>query len=180
MMTTDAQINAKYLSEINRLVLEKDRIKLTSLVKNIKLNPNAAHSRRSSPSTTGGHTPSLMIDSNWSSSWDEVTKSRLIESLIINIPVMPIIVCEKEYNYHQVIDGKKRLKTVVDFYSNRLTLTKLEVEPYLNECIYSTLPVKVREQLDRRSLSLVNCIPMNDDVTETEIERLIGAVKKRY
>ena len=162
-MTTDAQINAKYESGINRLVLEHDRIKLPKLVENIKLNPNY-----------------LMIESKWSSSWNEITRSRLIESLVINIPVTPVITFEKEYNSHQVIDGKERLKTVVDFYSGRFTLTGLEIEPYLDKCIYSTLPVKVREQLDRRSLSLVNCIPMNDDVTKTEIERLIGAIKERY
>ena len=163
MTIADAKINAKYEYGINRLILENNRIKLPKLVENIKLNLNY-----------------LMINSNWSSSWDEITKSRLIESLIINIPVMPIIVCEKEYNSHQVIDGKERLKTVVDFYSDHLILTGLEVEPYLDGRIYSTLPVKVRKQLDRRSLSLVNCIPMNDDVTETEIEKLISAVKKRY
>ena len=162
-MTTDAQINAKYLSGTNRLVLERDRIKLPNLVENIKYNPKY-----------------MMISSEWSSSWDEVTKSRLIESLLINIPVMSIVVCEKEYNFHQVIDGKERLKTVVDFYSDRLTLTGLEVEPYLDGYIYSTLPARVREQLNKRSLNLVNCILINDDITETEIEKLIDTVKKRY
>ena len=156
-------ITTKYKSGINRLVTEDDRIKLPKLVKNIKYNPSY-----------------MIIDADWSSSWNEVTKSRLIESLIINIPVIPIIVWEKKYNSYQLIDGRERLKTVVDFYSDRLILNGLEVETDLEGCNYSTLPKIAKEQLDRRSLFSVNCIPMNDDLTESELNKLIGAVNKRY
>ena len=105
MTITDIELNSKYELGINRLILEHDRIKLPELVDNIKLNPNY-----------------MMIDSSWSSTWDKITKSRLIESLIINIPVIPIILYEKEYKSYEVIDGKERLKTIVDFYSDRLTI----------------------------------------------------------
>ena len=163
MTITDAQLNAKYESGTNRLILEHDRIKLPKLVENIKNNPNY-----------------MMINSDWSSSWNEVTKSRLIESLIINIPVTPIIVYEKSYNSYEVIDGRKRLKTVVDFYSDRLTLTGLEVETDLEEYKYSTLPARVKDRLNNCSLNLVNCILNNDNQSELEIKKLIDAVKERY
>lgn len=163
MTITDAQISAKYESGINRLVLENDRIKLPELVENIKLNPNY-----------------MMIDVLWSSSWDEVTKSRLIESLIINIPVMPIILYEKNHHSYEVIDGRERLKTIVDFYSDRLRLTGLEVEKHLDNCTYSTCPAEVRQRLSNCSLNLINCTPMNDKQSESEIKKLIEAVKKRY
>lgn len=158
----DAQINAKYESGTNKLILEHDRIKLPKLVEKIKHNSQY-----------------MMISSDWSSSWNEITKSKLIESFLINIPVTPIIVFEKEYNIHQVIDGRERLKTIADFYSDRLTLIGLEIETDLDKCTYSTLSAKVREQLDRRSLFLVNCISVNDNLTETEIKRLINAIEKR-
>ena len=180
MITTDAQINAKYLSGINRLVIEHDRIKLPKLVEKIKHNSNAARSADRRLATTRGHSPSLMIDSEWSSSWDEVTKSRLIESLLINIPVMPIIVYEKEYNSHEVIDGRERLKTVVDLYSDRLRLTGLEIETNLEKCVYSTLPAQAKDKLNNRSLNLINCIPANNNQSELEIKKLINAVKERY
>lgn len=67
MTSIDNQINAKYESRINRLITESNRIKLPRLVENIKYNSKY-----------------MVIDSDWSSSWNEVTKSRLIESLIIN------------------------------------------------------------------------------------------------
>ena len=163
MTVKDAQINANYESGINRLVLEQDRIKLPKLVENIKSNPNY-----------------MMIDSGWSSSWNEITKSRLIESLLINVPVMSIILFEKSYNSHEVIDGKERLKTIVDFYSDRLILTGLEIETDLEGYTYSALPARLKDRLNDYSLNLVNCIPANNNQSELEIKKLIGAVKERY
>ena len=162
MTITDTQINDKYLTGVNRLLLEHDRAKLPLFVENIKNNPNY-----------------MMIDPEWSSSWDEVTQSRLIESLIINIPVTPIIVYEKSYENYEVIDGRERLKTIVDFYSDRLTLTELEVETGLEDCTYSTLPNSIRQRLDKRSLDFINCMPAFDNQSESEIKRLIGVVKER-
>ena len=163
MTITDAQLNAKYESGKNRLLIENNRIKLPRLVENIKSNPNY-----------------LMIDSGWSSSWDEATKSRLIESLLINIPVMPIIVFEREYNSYELIDGRERLKTVVDFYNDCFELAGLEVETNLTGCKYSTLSTQAKDKLNNRSLNLINCILNNDNQSELEIKKLIDAVKKRY
>ena len=162
MTVTDIEIDAKYESGTNRLILEHNRIKLPKLVENIKSNPNY-----------------MMINSDWSSSWDEVTKSRLIESLLINIPVMPIILYEKSYNSYEVIDGKERLTTIVDFYSDRLILTGLEVETYLERRTYSTLPNTVKQRLNNRSLHSTNCLPASDKQSESEIKKLIDAVKER-
>ena len=163
MTITDIELNARYELGINRLILENDRIKLPKLIENIRLNPKY-----------------MMIDSNWLSSWDEVTKSRLIESLLINIPVMPIIVFEREYNSYELIDGRERLKTVVDFYNDCFELADLEVETNLAGCKYSTLPAQAKDKLNNRSLNLINCIPTNDNQSELEIKKLINTVKKRY
>ena len=163
MTIANAQIDAKYESGTNRLVLEHDTIKLPKLVEKIKHNLSY-----------------MMISSDWTSSWDEVTRSRLIESLLINIPVTPIIVFEKEYNSHEVIDGRERLKTIVNFYSDRFRLTGLEIETNLEKCVYSTLPAQAKDKLNNRSLNLINCIPASDNQSEPEIKKLIDAVKERY
>ncbi len=162
MTITDLELNSKYELGINRLILEHDRIKLPELVENIKSNPNY-----------------MMINSDWSSSWDEITKSRLIESLLINIPVRQIIIYEKEYKSYEVIDGKERLKTIMDFYSDSLILTGLEIETNLDSCTYSTLPAQVKDKLNNCSLNLINCIPANKKQSELEIRKLIDAVKER-
>lgn len=162
MIITDIELDARYELGSNQLILEHDRIKLPKLVRKIKNNSNY-----------------MMIDSDWSSTWDEITKSRLIESLIINIPVIPIILYEKEYKSYEVIDGKERLTTIVDFYEDRLTLTGLEVETYLEGRTYSTLPNAVKQRLNNRSFNTTNCIPMNEEQSESEIKKLIDAVKER-
>ena len=163
MTITDAQLNAKYESGTNRLLTESDRIKLPKLVENIKNNPDY-----------------MMIDSDWSSSWNQVTKSRLIESLLINIPVTPIVVFEKAYKSHEVIDGRERLKTIVDFYSNRLTLTGMEIQTDIEGCTYSTLPARIKFRLNNRGLNFINCIPENEEQSELENKTLIKTIRQRY
>lgn len=108
--STNAELEDKYESGRFRLVQEIERIKLPRLAENICFNPNY-----------------MMIDTEESSSWNTVKQSRLIESLIINIPVPPIVIYEQRYSSHVVIDGKERLRAIADFYSNKLALTGLEV-----------------------------------------------------
>lgn len=49
--------------------------------------------------------------------WDQYDKSRLIESLILGLPVPPIILAERKgvKNKYIVIDGKQRLLTLRQF-----------------------------------------------------------------
>lgn len=162
-MMTDDEINAKYESGQNRLIQEIDRIKLPALVENIRSIPNY-----------------MMIDieSQSTQDWDDVKKSKLIESFIINLPVMPIVLYEKSYHTYVVIDGKQRLKTIVDFYSNQLVLSGLEVKRELNGCTYATLPFKVKTVLNNHSLSLISIISSGDASPE-EIAKLIEVVANR-
>ena len=52
--------------------------------------------------------------------WSNQDKSRLIESLILNIPVPPIILAENKNkrNSYIVIDGKQRLLSISRFYGD--------------------------------------------------------------
>lgn len=47
--------------------------------------------------------------------WDSGQKSRLIESLLLGIPLPPIFVFEKEDGKWELIDGLQRLSTVLEF-----------------------------------------------------------------
>jgi hypothetical protein len=162
-MMTDSQIHAKYESGQDRLLQELDRIKLPALVENIKSNPNYM--------TIDNHSQSAK-------DWDDVKKSRLIESFIINLPVMPIVLYDSSYHTYKVIDGKQRLKAIVDFYNNKLALTGLEVKPEFNGCTYSTLPVHVGKILNNHPLTLISIIPKWDASPE-EIAKLIEIVANR-
>ncbi|MBD6620550.1 DUF262 domain-containing protein [Komarekiella sp. 'clone 1'] len=162
-MMTDDEINGKYESGQDRLIQEIDRIKLTALVDNIRSNPSYM---------------TIDNDSQSVKDWDDVKKSQLIESFIINFPVMPIVLYERSYHIYEVIDGKQRLKAIVDFYSNKLALSGLEVKTELNGCTYTTLPANVKAELNRHSLSLISIIPSGDASPE-EIAKVIEVVANR-
>lgn len=162
-MITDDEINAKYESGQYKLIQEIDRIKLPALVDNIRSNPNYMVIDNDSQSTLG---------------WNDVKKSQLIESFIINFPVMPIVLYERLDHTHEVIDGKQRLKAIVDFYSNQLVLSGLEVKTELNQCTYATLPYHAKTVLNRHSLSLITIIP-SEDASPEEIAKLIKVVANR-
>lgn len=51
--------------------------------------------------------------------WNDITKSRFIESLILGLPIPQIILAEKkdEKGNYIVIDGKQRLLTIISFFS---------------------------------------------------------------
>lgn len=87
--------------------------------------------------------------------WDIKKQSRLIESFLINIPVPPIILYEIDYNSYEVMDGQQRITAIRDFYTNKFSLTELELWPELNLLKYEQLPLRIRAGLDRRSISSV-------------------------
>ncbi|WP_396615152.1 DUF262 domain-containing protein [Lysobacter soli] len=85
--------------------------------------------------------------------WDRKKKSRLIESLLMNIPVPPIFLFEHDLNRYEVMDGQQRLNSIMEFYSNELKLSGLEHWGVLNGMTYSQLPPKIQRGLDRRRIS---------------------------
>ncbi len=80
--------------------------------------------------------------------WNEVAKSRFIESLILGLPVPQIILAEKKdkKGNYIVIDGKQRLLTIMQFYMDneeegfkKLKLKGLEILSELNDKGYENL-----------------------------------------
>ncbi|MBR4867796.1 MAG: DUF262 domain-containing protein, partial [Clostridia bacterium] len=78
--------------------------------------------------------------------WSDAEKSRLIESLMLGIPVPPIILAEnkKKKNSYIVIDGKQRLLSIRRFFAESadsgfspLKLRSLKILTELNGCTAS-------------------------------------------
>ncbi len=135
---SDTEINSKYVKGEVRIVTEQARYPISSIA-GIVDDP----SYTISPEYQRRHR------------WDEERKSKLIESLIMNVPVPPIFLYEHDYSKYEVMDGLQRLTAIHDFYRNRFSLSGLEEWPELNGRTYSDLPSKVREGIDRRYLSSV-------------------------
>ena len=103
--------------------------------------------------------------------WSEKEKSKLVESLILNIPVPPIVLAEdpSNRNHYIVLDGKQRLLSIMQFYSDSesisrelgdrkydvLTLSGLEVLSELNKKKYSELPERYKSDIDNETIRTV-------------------------
>ena len=132
------EINEKYVKGEVRIVTEQARYPIKS-IERIVDDP----SYKMSPEYQRRHR------------WNTERKSRLIESLIMNVPVPPIFLYEHDYSKYEVMDGLQRLTAIHEFYRNKFELTGLVEWRELNGHTYKQLPSKVREGIDRRYLSSV-------------------------
>ncbi|MBD2278845.1 MAG: DUF262 domain-containing protein [Dolichospermum sp. DEX189] len=135
---SDDEINEKYNKGEIRIVTEQARYPIDSIEtmldsKRYILNPEYQRRKR----------------------WNYTQKSRLIESLIMNVPISPIFLYEIDYSTYEVIDGEQRLTAIYDFYKGKFNLEGLEYWQELNGRNYQNLPGQVRRGIDRRYLSSI-------------------------
>lgn len=106
--------------------------------------------------------------------WDVKKKSLLIESLLMNVPIPPIFLYEKDYNSYEVMDGLQRLKTIHDFLSNKFKLTSLEYWEELNGRYFKGLPDILKRGLYRRTISaIVLLAETSKKIDETDIRTIL-------
>lgn len=112
--------------------------------------------------------------------WTPVQKSRLIESLLLNIPVPPVFFYESSAARYEVMDGQQRLNTIRDFFSGAFALSGLKVLTPLNGLRYPKAPPRVKRTLDRASLSAIVLLmeseserPNQGLLSLTDIRRLV-------
>jgi hypothetical protein len=102
--------------------------------------------------------------------WSTETSSKLIESLILNIPI-PIIYLsydidvdvdstETEARY-SVIDGQQRLSAVLGFFENKYALESLDILRALDGCFYKDLPPFLLRRLEERT---IKCLRIDSTV----------------
>ena len=87
--------------------------------------------------------------------WDNGRKSRLIESLLINIPVPPVFLYENEFARYEIMDGQQRVSAILDYFENKFSLGRLEMLTSLNGKRFHDLPIQIKAGLQRRSLSAI-------------------------
>ncbi|MBY5824926.1 DUF262 domain-containing protein [Rhizobium leguminosarum] len=102
--------------------------------------------------------------------WDVKKKSRLIESFIMNVPVPPVFLYEKELGRFEVMDGQQRLNAIAEFLSGSFALEGLEIWPALNDRNYAQLPPLVRRGLDRAKISAITLMSDNSSASEDSVD----------
>jgi len=109
--------------------------------------------------------------------WSTVQKSKLIESLLLNIPVPPIFLYESDAARYEVMDGQQRLNAVREFLAGDFALNSLTVLSPLNGIRYSRCPPRIKRALDRASISAIVLLLESDadgaQLSMTDIRRFI-------
>lgn len=105
--------------------------------------------------------------------WPNRTASKLIESIVLNVPIPPCFLAQNEDFELDVVDGQQRLETIRRYYQNEFSLSGLEVLKELNGKRYHQLPNKVQRQIKTHT---VRCIMITNkshpDVKFDIFERL--------
>lgn len=168
----DREINERYVRGEGRIVIETNREKLPGFVAAMRepgyMDMRPFYQRRPR--------------------WSPEKQSLLIESFIMNIPVPPVFLYERDFNSYEVMDGQQRITAIRDFYENRFTLTGLKMWSELNGRQYHNLPDKLKSGVDRRSITSIVLLKEStaDEeeawaLRETVFERLnTGGVELEY
>lgn len=86
--------------------------------------------------------------------WDETRKSRLIESIIVGMPVPNIALAERKEHRGRfiVIDGKQRLLSIQEFMKDGYKLRGLDLREDLNGKTFTSLETSDRESFENSTL----------------------------
>lgn len=87
--------------------------------------------------------------------WTDVFASRLIESILLNVPIPPCYLSQNEDYEFDVIDGQQRLYSIYRFIDNQFPLKGLEVLEHLLGSRFHQLPPKTQRQILTHTLRLV-------------------------
>lgn len=99
--------------------------------------------------------------------------SRLIESLLLEIPIPPIYFGKVSDGRLEMIDGQQRLTTLVNFVSNKFPLRKLHRMASLNHKFFKDLTKQQQEKiLDTPIRSIVIDAGVNTELRYEVFERL--------
>lgn len=117
--------------------------------------------------------------------WDRTKASRLIESVLLNVPLPLIYTAEEDNGLEVVIDGQQRLLTLFHFIDGTFPrdgrpfrLTKLKIMKDLNKKKFVDLDENYRRKIQRYNIQIIKISAQSDADVKFEIfERLnSGAV----
>ncbi|WP_210498311.1 GmrSD restriction endonuclease domain-containing protein [Vibrio crassostreae] len=109
--------------------------------------------------------------------WDTKRASRLIESLLIGIPI-PIFYCFEGEEDSELIDGKQRFLSMYEFLNNKFKLSGLENLAEYNNLYFKDLPKKMQKKIKTYKLHIYSIEAKNEDAKYEIFSRLnTGGVK---
>lgn len=92
--------------------------------------------------------------------WDNQKASKLVESLLINVPIPVCYLAEEADGTRSVIDGQQRLRSLYRYLENQFALSRLEVLPDLNRKRFHQLSGRQQRLIGNRT---IRCIVISED-----------------
>ena len=105
--------------------------------------------------------------------WDEKRSSKLIESILLGLPIPFIFVAENEDGAWEIVDGSQRIRAIHAFVNNSLTLTGLESLTHANNILFEGLEKSRKGKfLDTALRFIILSEETTDDVKKDMFERI--------
>lgn len=165
---SDEDLNSRYAKGEMRIVTEQARYPLAGILAMLKEEVEGKDGRME---------PRYKLDPEYQRRhrWSEERKSRLIESFLMNVPVPPVFLFERELARFEVMDGRQRLTALSDFYADKFKLSGLEQWAELNGRKYSELPTKIQDGINRRYISSIILLKETggDETKAAELKKMI-------
>lgn len=110
--------------------------------------------------------------------YDDKQASRLVESILLGIPIPTIYLCLEDDNTYSVIDGQQRITSLVRYHKNEFSLCGLQELNDLNGKCFKELPKEIQKKFKSSSLSTISLLKQSSDLKYEIFARLNqGAVK---
>ena len=155
----ESAIESKYDSKQNQIFIQRNDFLIPNILQMVKnrdvLDLSPSYQRRTR--------------------WNDKKRSHLIESLLMNVPIPPIFLYERDLAKYEVMDGQQRLNTIRSFIDNEFRLKDLKTWPELNGRRYHDLPPRIQAGLMRRGLAAVIVLTESgqDEVTAMELRQYV-------
>jgi hypothetical protein len=105
--------------------------------------------------------------------WDHAKSSKLVESVLLDVPLPIIYLAEEQDGRESVIDGQQRLTTFFDYLDGKFPLSSLQVRKDYNGLKFSDLDRLLQNKIRRASIRAITIQKESDKDLKFEIfERL--------
>jgi hypothetical protein len=100
--------------------------------------------------------------------WDNPRASKLIESLLLNIPIPVLYFAETDDAKWEIFDGHQRVRSVVRYVNNEFALSSLSLLGHFNRSRFHNLPLREQRFLERRTIRAI--VISNDSAPNMKFE----------
>ncbi|HHH4870611.1 DUF262 domain-containing protein [Escherichia coli] len=105
--------------------------------------------------------------------WSESRQSKLIESIVLGLPVPPIFVAENSNGRLEIVDGSQRIRTLNAFLNENLKLCNLDKVTKLNGMTFEDFDISRKRKFKNTTIAVfVLSESANDEVKNDLFERI--------